>query len=92
VVGERQKDESPLQHPHQRQAVEELHLRGVGGGAFERLKVGEDVLDQERADGDDAHQRMQRFNAAPHSVRSRRKEWQRLKALESIEHYSWPVL
>jgi hypothetical protein len=59
VVGEGDEDQSPLEDADQRQAVEELDLRGVGGGAFERFEVGEDVLDEKGADGDDAGERVQ---------------------------------
>ena len=59
MIEDGQKDEDPLQHAHQRQAVEELDLLAVGDGAFERLEVREQVLEQKGADGDDAEQRMQ---------------------------------
>ena len=59
VIEDGQKDEDPLQHAHQRQAVEELDLLAVGSGALERLEVREQVLEQKCADGDDAQQRMQ---------------------------------
>ena len=54
VVGEGQEDEADFQHANQGQAVEEFDLGTVGGGAFERLKVGEQVLDQEGTDGHNA--------------------------------------
>ena len=56
VIEDGQKDEDPLQHADQGQAVEELDLGSVGEGAFEGLEVGEEVLEQEGADGDDAEQ------------------------------------
>jgi hypothetical protein len=59
VIEDGQKDEDPLEHADQGQAVEELDLRAVGDGAFEGLKVREQVLEQEGADGDDAEQRVQ---------------------------------
>jgi hypothetical protein len=54
VEGERDEDEDPLQHADEREAVEELDLLGIGEGAVEGLEVGDDVLDEEGADGDDA--------------------------------------
>ena len=59
VIEDGQEDEDPLEHADQRQAVEELDLRAVGDGAFERFEVREQVLEQKSADGNDAEQRMQ---------------------------------
>ena len=39
--------------------VEEEHLLGIGGGAVPRLEVGDDVFDEECADGYDPSQRVQ---------------------------------
>lgn len=44
---------------NQRKAVEELHLLAVGNRAFQRFEVRKQVLDEERADGNDAEQRVQ---------------------------------
>ena len=41
------------------QGVEEEDLLGVGEGAVDGLEVGDDVLDEEGADGDDAGERVQ---------------------------------
>ncbi len=59
VIQDGQKDEDPLQHAHQRQAVEELDLLAVGDRALQRFEVREQVLQQKRADGNDAQQRVQ---------------------------------
>src|ERR1035441_1363077 len=59
VEGQRDEDEDPLQHAHQRQRVEELDLLSVRQRTVERLEVGEEMLQQERADGDDAGERVQ---------------------------------
>ncbi len=59
VIQNRQKDKNPLQHAHQRQAVEKLHLLAVGDRPLQRFEVREQVLEEKRADGNDAEQRMQ---------------------------------
>jgi len=59
VVGEGNEDESPLEDADQGQRIEEPDLGGVGGWPFECFKVGEDVLDEEGADGDDAGEGVQ---------------------------------
>jgi hypothetical protein len=59
MIEQGQEDESPLQHANQRKAVEELDLCTVSCGSFERLEVGEQVLEQECADGDNAQQGVQ---------------------------------
>jgi hypothetical protein len=59
VIQDGQKDEGPLQHAHQGQAVEELDLGSVCRRAFEGLEVREQMLQQEGADGNDAQQRVQ---------------------------------
>ena len=62
VEGERNEDERPLKDADQRQAVEEFDLLRVGEGAIPGFEVGDDVLDEKGADGDNAGERMQ---AAP---------------------------
>ena len=59
VIEDGQKDEGPLKDADQGEAVEEFDLGSVGEGAFEGLEVGEDVLDEEGADGDYAEQRVE---------------------------------
>ncbi len=59
MEGERDEDEAPLEDADEREGVEELDLLGVGEGAVPGLEVGDDVLDEEGADGDDAGQRME---------------------------------
>src|SRR5208283_3373338 len=59
VEGERDEDEGPLEDADQGEGVEQTDLLGVGERAVECLDVGEDVLDQERANGDDAGERVQ---------------------------------
>ena len=59
VVSDGNENENPFQHAHRRQAIEELHLRRVGRGAFQRLEVGDEMLQQKCADGNDAEQGMQ---------------------------------
>ncbi len=54
VEGEGDEDEGPLEDADEREGVEELDLLGVGEGAVEGFEVGDDVLDEEGADGDDA--------------------------------------
>ena len=56
VKQQRNEDEDPLQHVHKRQAGEELHLVVVGLDAIGRFGIGDEVLDQKRADGHDAGQ------------------------------------
>ena len=58
VEGQRNKDATPLKDAHQRQAIEEPDLGGIGDGAFERFEVRQDVLDEEGADGYDSGQTM----------------------------------
>jgi hypothetical protein len=58
VEGERNEDEGPLEDADEREGVEELDLEAVGDGAVDGLEVGEDVLDEEGADGDDAGERV----------------------------------
>src|SRR5215469_2568098 len=62
VIEEGKEDEDPLEHAHERQAVEEPDLLTVGDGALEGFKVREQVLEEECADGNDAEERVQ---AAP---------------------------
>ena len=59
MEGEGDEDECPLEHANEREGVEELDLLGVGEGAVEGLEVGDDVLDEEGADGDDAGEGVQ---------------------------------
>ena len=59
VIEQGQEDEAPLQHANERQAGEELDLVVVGLRALGRLGVGDEVLEQECADGNDAGQRVQ---------------------------------
>ena len=59
VVGEGDEDEDPLEDADEREGVEEEDLLGVGERAVDDLVVGDDVLDEEGADGDDAGERVQ---------------------------------
>ena len=59
MEGKGQEDEGPLEHADEREGVEELDLLGVGERAVEGFEVGEDVLDEEGADGDDAGEGVQ---------------------------------
>ena len=59
VEGERDEDEGPLEHADEGEPIEELDLLGVGEGAVDGLVVGDDVFDEEGADGDDAGERVQ---------------------------------
>src|SRR6476659_6305162 len=59
VVEDGQEDECPLEHAHKRQGIEELDLCTVSGGAFECFEVGDEMLDEESANGDDAQQRVE---------------------------------
>src|SRR5271156_170882 len=59
VEGEGDEDEGPLEDADEREGVEELDLLGVGEGAVDGLEVGDDVLDQEGADGADTCERVQ---------------------------------
>ena len=59
VEGEGDEDEDPLEDADEGEGVEELDLLGVGEGAVEGLEVGDDVLDEEGADGDDAGERVE---------------------------------
>ena len=59
VEGEGDEDETPLEDADEREGVEELDLLGVGEGAVPGLEVGDDVLDEEGADGDDAGEGVQ---------------------------------
>jgi len=59
VIGDRQEDEGPLEDADEGESVEEFDLSGVGGGAFEGFKVGDEVFDEECADWDDAGERVQ---------------------------------
>ena len=59
MIEDGQEDEGPLEDADHGQAVEELDLSSVGGGAFEGLEVGEQMLEEEGADGDYAEQRVQ---------------------------------
>ena len=54
VEGEGDEDEDPLEDADEGKGVEEEDLFGVGDGAVEGLEVGDDVLDEEGADGDDS--------------------------------------
>ena len=54
MEGEGDEDEGPLEDADERQGVEEEDLLGVGEGAVDGLEVGDDVLDEEGADGDDS--------------------------------------
>src|ERR1700679_3223066 len=54
VEGERDEDEGPFEDADERQGVEEEDLLGVGEGAVDDLEIGDDVFDEEGADGDDA--------------------------------------
>ena len=55
----RQKDEGPLEHADQRQAVEELHLFAVCNRALQCFEVREQMLKQKSANGNDTEQRVQ---------------------------------
>src|SRR5215469_1831001 len=59
MVGERDKDEGPLENADEGQGVEEEDLLSVGEGAVDGLEVGDDVLDEEGADGDDSGERVE---------------------------------
>ena len=59
VIGEGDEDEGPLEDADEREGVEEEDLFGVGEGAVDDLVVGDDVLDEEGADGDDAGERVE---------------------------------
>lgn len=59
MVGEGNEDEDPLEHADEREGVEEENLLGVGERAVDGLEVGDDVLDEEGADGDDAGERVE---------------------------------
>src|ERR1019366_2223806 len=59
VIQQRQEDEHPFQHVHEWQAGEELYLIVVGLNALGRFRVGNEVFNQESADGHNAGERMQ---------------------------------
>jgi hypothetical protein len=59
VEGERDEDEGPLEHADEREGVEELYLQPIRKWPIDGFVVGEDVLDEEGADGDDAGERVQ---------------------------------
>ena len=59
MEGEGDEDEGPLEDADQREGVEQTDLLGVGERAVEGLDVGEDVLDEECADGDEAGEGVQ---------------------------------
>ena len=59
MEGEGNEDESPLQDADEGQCVEELDLLGIGKRSIDRFKVRDNVLDQKRANRDDARQRVQ---------------------------------
>ena len=54
VEGEGQENQGPFQDAHERERVAEFDLLGVGEGAVPGFEVGNDVLEEEGADGDDA--------------------------------------
>ena len=58
VIEDGQKDEDPFEYADEGQAVEELDLVAIGDGAFEGFEVGQDVLEEKCADGDDAEERV----------------------------------
>ena len=59
VEGEGDEDEGPLEDANQREGVEQTDLMAVGERAVEGFDVGEDVLDEECADGDEAGEGVQ---------------------------------
>ncbi len=91
VIEDGQKDEDPLQDADQGQAVEELDLGSVGEGAFEGLEVGEQVLQEEGADGDDAQQRVQLVPEKGGSLAGAQRLERRagLWARQVVEQWPW---
>ncbi len=59
MEGEGDEDEGPLEDSDEGQGVEEEDLFGVGERAVEDLEVGDDVLDEEGADGNDSGERVE---------------------------------
>ena len=59
VIEQRQKDEQPLHPMYEGQAGQKLYLIVIRLRAFHRFGVGDEVLNQECADGHDARERMQ---------------------------------
>jgi len=54
VEGERDEDEGPLQHAYLRRELSRPHLMSVGRGPPRASTLERNVLDEERADGDEA--------------------------------------
>jgi len=59
VIEDGQKDEDPFEYTNQGKAVEEFDLVAIGDGPFVHFEIRKKMLQQERADGDDAEQRVE---------------------------------